>query len=84
MAWGVAPSGISGVRLSRLQANHTSEVARAGSLLPTGITRSLTSAEVLTKVIPPTVCAIQPCTRMPLEGFTRVPTLSRPKAPFLV
>ena len=84
MVWAVALAGISGVLLSRLLANHTSVVALAGSLLPTGMTRSWMSAALFTKVWPPTVCAIQPCTRCPSAGFTSRPSWSRPKAPLRV
>ena len=59
-------------------------VAAAGSLPPTGITRSAMSAAVLMRVTPPTLWACQPCTRMPLAGFTRVPFSSRAKAPLRV
>ena len=78
---GVAPTGISGVVLSRLQANQMSVVAFAGSLLPTGMIRSSISAETLTNGSPPTVRAIQPCTRMPLAGFTSRPSRSSEKEP---
>jgi hypothetical protein len=56
----VAPSGIIGMRLSRLQAKSTFVVAFAGSFPPTGIVRSVTGLELSITEAPPTSLAIHP------------------------
>jgi hypothetical protein len=72
---------MTGVFLLRFDARKTWDVCCAGSLLPTGITRSSTVAELLMKVSPSMDVAFQPCTRMPLAGLTRNPSESTPNAP---
>jgi len=71
---GAASGGISIVRLSRLQARSTSVVAAAGSLSPTGTSRSRSGAAVLISVTPFTVLACQPWTFMPWAGLTSSPS----------